>query len=246
MSGLAYARFELLRSVRNRRFFIFSLGFPLLFFWILAGPKHNQIIATIGGKRFTWGLYYMVGLASFGTMASMISTGARIASERQTGWTRQLRITPLSVRAYFRAKVLTAYTMALLTLALLYLSGAALGVSLSADRWLEMTGLILVALLPFAAFGIFVGHLVTTDSVGPFMGGSVALLAFLGGTWFPITSGFLHTLGQLLPSWWIVQAGHVALGASGWGARGWITVAAWTAIFALAAAWAYRRDTGHV
>ena len=45
-------------------------------------------------------------------MMSMISTGARIAGERQAGWTRQLRITPLSPRAYFRAKVLTGYVMA--------------------------------------------------------------------------------------------------------------------------------------
>jgi len=243
VSGLVYARYEMLRTFRNRRFFMFSLGFPLVFYWILAAPKHNKLI---GGTPFTWGLYYMVGLASFGTMMAMISSGARIAGERQTGWTRQLRISPLSVRTYFRAKVLTGYTMALLTLALLYASGAALGVSLTAGRWLEMTGLILVGLLPFAALGILIGHLVTTDSVGPVMGGLVSLLAFLGGTWFPITGGFLHSLGQLLPSWWLVQAGHVALGGPAWGNRGWITVAAWAAILAAGAAWAYRRDTAKV
>jgi ABC-2 type transport system permease protein len=91
-----------------------------------------------------------------------------------------------------------------------------------------------------------IGHLVTTDSVGPAMGGLVSLLAFLGGTWFPITGGFLQTLGRLLPSWWLVQAGHVGLAGHAWGARGWITVAAWTAILAAGAAWAYRRDTGKV
>ena len=55
----------------------------------------------------------MVGLVSFGTMSAMLSCGARIAAERAVGWNRQLRITPLSPRAYFRAKVLTAYMMAL-------------------------------------------------------------------------------------------------------------------------------------
>jgi len=243
MSGIAYVRFELLRTFRNRRFFIFSLGIPLVFYWLIAGPQHNQIL---DGTGLTKALYYMVGLASFGTMMSMISTGARIATERQAGWTRQLRISPLSVRAYFRAKVLTGYAMAVASLLLLYMSGAVLGVSLPAGRWLAMTGLILVGLLPFAALGIFVGHLVTTDSVGPLMGGLVSLLAFLSGTWFPITSGFLHTFGQLLPSWWLVQAGHVALNGHGWGARGWLTIVAWTAILAAAAGWAYRRDTGKV
>ena len=243
MNGLVYTRYELLRTFRNRRFYLFSFGFPLVFFWLLAAPQHNKIISHTG---LTYAAYYMVSLASFGTMASMIATGARIAGERQVGWTRQLRISPLSVRAYFRAKVLTGYAMAILSLLLLYISGALLGVSLPAGRWLAMTGLIAVGLLPFAGLGVFIGHLVNTDSVGPLMGGLISILAFLGGTWFPITSGFLHSFGQFLPSWWLVQARNVALDGQGWDARGWVTVAAWTAIFAAGAAWAYRRDTGRV
>ena len=52
---------------------------------------------------------------------------------------------PAVGRAYLRAKVLTGYAMALLTIASLYASGAILGVRLPAERWLERTGLILVA-----------------------------------------------------------------------------------------------------
>ncbi|HEY4451777.1 MAG TPA: ABC transporter permease [Solirubrobacteraceae bacterium] len=240
MSGLVYARYELLRTFRNRRFWFFSLGFPLIFFWLIASPQRNRVLQ---GTGLTYAAYYMVSLASFGTM---ISTGARIAGERQVGWTRQLRISPLSARAYFRAKVLTGYTMALLSLLLLYVSGAVLGVQLPAGRWLAMTGLIVVGLLPFAALGVLVGHLVNTDAVGPLIGGLVSILAFLSGTWFAITSGFLHAFGQFLPSWWLVQARNVALDGHGWSARGWVTVAAWTAILAAAAVWAYRRDTGRV
>ncbi len=244
MNGLAYTRYELLRTFRNRRFYLFSLGFPLVLYWVIAAPQRNN--HNIGGTGISFPLYYMVGLASFGTMAAMISTGARIAGERQVGWTRQLRISPLRPRAYFRAKVVTAYVMALLSLALLYASGAALGVSLSAQRWAAMTALILVGLLPFAALGILIGHLVTTDSVGPIMGGLVSILAFVSGTWFPITSGFLYRFGPFLPSWWLVQASRTAINGHGWGARGWITVAAWSVVLALLAAWSYRRDTGRV
>ncbi len=244
MSTLGYTRYELLRTVRNRRFFLFALGVPLVFYWLLAAPQRNDHNFSHTGLSVP--LYYMVGLAAFGTMVSMMSSGGRIAGERQVGWTRQLRISPLPVSAYFRAKVLTAYAMALISLALLYLSGLALGVSLPAQRWLEMTGLLIVGLLPFAALGIIIGHLLTTDSVGPALGGGVSILAFLGGTWFPITSGFLHTLGPFLPSWWLVQASHAALTGSAWSLRGWITVAVWTALLSTAAAWAYRRDTQRV
>jgi ABC-2 type transport system permease protein len=183
MSGISYSRYELLRTFRNRRFYLFALGVPLVFYWLLAAPQQNDHNFAKSGLSVP--LYYMVGLAGFGSMVSMLSAGGRIAGERQVGWTRQLRISPLSVRSYFRAKVVTAYAMALLTLALLYVSGAVLGVSLSAQRWLTMTGLILVGLMPFAALGILIGHLVSTDSVGPATGGGVSILAFLGGTWFP-------------------------------------------------------------
>ena len=43
--------------------------------------------------------------------------------------------------------------MALVSIVLLYAAGVALGVRLPAGSWMEMTALILVALVPFAAHG---------------------------------------------------------------------------------------------
>jgi ABC-2 type transport system permease protein len=240
-AGWLYTRYELLRAFRNRRFFFFSLGFPLILYFAIAAPNKN--VRSFNGSGIPLPLYYMIGLTAFGTMVAMISAGSRIAAERQIGWTRQLRITPLSTRAYFRAKVLTGYTMAGLTIGLLYIAGASLGVSLTASRWLEMTGLILIALLPFAGLGIFLGHLINVDSLGPVTGGMVSLLAFLSGVWFPLQHGFLRDFGQLLPSYWLVQASHLGLNGQGWNARGWITVVIWTVVLAVLARWAFKRDT---
>jgi ABC-2 type transport system permease protein len=244
MTGALYTRYELIRAFRNRRFFFFSLGFPLILYFVIAGPQGGQ--SNFAGSGVSAALFYMAGLLSFGTMSSMISTGARIAGERQAGWTRQLRATPLSTRAYFRAKVLTAYAMACMTIAALYISGLILGVSLPASSWLEMTGLILIGLLPFAALGIALGHLLTVESIGPAMGGLTALLALVGGVWFPVTHGFLHDLGQCLPSYWLARAGHLGTGEAAWGMTGWLVMAGWTVLLAGAAAYAYRRDTGRV
>ena len=244
MNGLVYTRYEVVRAFRNRRFFFFSLGFPLVLFFIIAGPQAGD--NNFAGSGIPAALFYMGGLVSFGTMSSMISTGARIAGERQAGWTRQLRVTPLSARAYFRAKVLTAYAMATLTIAALYIAGAILGVSLPADKWLEMTGLILIGLLPFAALGIALGHMLTVDSIGPAIGGLTALLALVGGTWFPVTHGFLHDVGQCLPSYWLAQAGHLGTGGAPWGLTGWLVMAAWTVVLAGLAGYAYLRDTDRV
>jgi ABC-2 type transport system permease protein len=245
MSSLLYTRYELLRTLRNRRFFLLSLGFPLILYFVFAGP--NRHVQNFDGSGISLPLYYMIGLASFGTMGAMLSSGARIAGEREVGWNRQLRISPLSTRSYFRAKVVTGYMMALISLLALYLAGTSLGVRLGASEWLEMTALILVGLVPFAALGILIGHLLTPDSIGPAMGGGISLLALLGGTWFPISGhGFLHDIAQLIPSYWLVQASHVAIGGHAWPAKGWIVMIAWTAILSVLAGRAYRRDTGRV
>jgi ABC-2 type transport system permease protein len=243
MNG-AYLRFELLRTFRNRRFFIFSLGFPVVLYFLIAAPNRNE--EDLAQSGLSAPLYFMVGLAAFGTMNAMLSAGARISGERAVGWNRQLRITPLTTRNYFRAKVVTGYAMSALTLAALYICGTILGVSLTPGEWVRMTGLILIGLLPFAGIGIVFGHLLTPDSIGPAMGGSTALLSILGGVFFPITNATMLKIAEALPSYWLVQAGHVGLGGRGWTTTGWIVVAAWTVGAAALARWAYRRDTRRV
>ncbi len=242
---LDYVRYELIRTLRNRRFFLISLVIPLILYFVIAGP--NRHVGDFSGSGVSFPLYYMVGLASLGTMGAMLSSGARISAERAVGWNRQLRITPLTPRAYFRVKVLTGYMMACVSLLALYLAGTSLGVSLSAGEWVKMTALLLIGLIPFAALGIMLGHMLTPDSIGPAMGGGVSLLALLGGAYFPITgSGFLAELAKLLPSYWLTQASRVVLDGRTWTLEGWLVVAGWTVVLSVLAARAYRRDTGRV
>jgi ABC-2 type transport system permease protein len=244
MRQATYLRLELVRAFRNRRFFTFSLGFPVLLYYLIASPNRNE--HDLGGSGISAPLYYMVGLAAFGTMSAVLSTGARIANERTVGWTRQLRVTPLSTRWYFGAKIATAYLMAGTTMLAMFIAGATLGVRLPASRWLEMFVLLVIGLVPFTAIGVLLGHLITSDSIGPVIGGFTALLAFLGGTWFPLGDGALRDIGESLPSYWLVQASHIALGGGAWSGLGWLVVGLWTLIAVLLARWAYRRDTQRV
>lgn len=239
-----YLRYEILRTFRSRRFFIFALVFPIVLYYVIAAP--NRSARNFAGTGLTAPVYYMVGLAAFGTMSAMLSSGTRIAGERATGWNRQLRITPLTPRMYFRVKVLSGYLMSLLTIVLLYAAGLSLGVRLPAGEWLRMTLLMLVGLLPFASAGILLGHLLSVDAVAPAMGGITALLALISGTWFPLGHGVVYDIARFLPSYWLVQASHVALGGSGWGTMGWVVVAVWAVGLAVLAGRAYARDTKRV
>ncbi len=242
MRSVTYTRYEVLRTVRNRRFFIFSLIFPLVLFYLVAGSNRH---AHVEGIIFP--LYYMTGMMGFGTMIAVVSCGARLSFDRSLGWSRQMRITPLTTRAYFSSKLVTSYIMAAISIVLISAAGLSLAVHLPLLRWGELIGLVLVALAPFAVLGILLGSLLKADTMGPVQGGVVTIMALLGGSFgnlFP--TGILHRICELLPSYWLVQSAVAALTGKGWALEGWIVVMIWTAALAALARLAYIRDTARV
>jgi ABC-2 type transport system permease protein len=236
-----YLRYEIIRTLRNRQGFIFSLIFPVVMFFFIAGG--NRSLKNINGTGIPAVTYYMVGMLAFGAVGAVLAGGARIAVDRSVGWNRQLRLSPLSPRVYLAAKIVIGYLTAAMTITLLYLAGISMGVQMPIAHWVEMTALVLVGLIPFAALGIWIGHSFSVDSMGPLMGGAMSLFALLGGSWFPLGDSWIATLGSYLPSYWVVQAGHVGAGGQAWPLKGWLVIAAWTAAATYFAARAYRADT---
>jgi ABC-2 type transport system permease protein len=236
-----YARFEMKRLFRNRQNFIFSLIFPVIMFFAIAGANRDTVIAD----GVTFARFYMAGMIAFGTLAAVFSGGARIAAEREIGWNRQLRLTPLTPRVYLQTKILTSYVLALISLLLVTASALILGAHFTARDWFEGVGLVLLALIPFTALGVMVGHLVKSDSLGPVIGGGISLFAIAGGAYFPIGtgSGFVHDLIRIVPSFWLVQASKTGVGGESWTPEAWVVVAVWTVLLTAGAVWAYRRDT---
>ena len=156
----------------------------------------------------------MAAMATLGTMASLVSSAAVIAADRSTGWTRQMRITPLTVGTYFGARVLNGYLRALLTIVVLCLAGTALGVRQADSSAVAMAGIVTL----FALLGGVYGFQIAT-------------------------SGAMFQVIKAIPSYWLVQAAKTALGHGGWPAEGWIVVAAWTVVLTALAVYVYQRDT---
>ena len=55
-------RYELLRTFRNRRFFLFAWGFPVVLYYLIAAPNRN--VHDFGGSGVSAAVYVMVGLAA--------------------------------------------------------------------------------------------------------------------------------------------------------------------------------------
>lgn len=236
-----YLRTEVRRTLRSPRYFVFVIGMPLGLFLLFSSLYGQASQDGISGRA-----WLMVSMSVFGAMGAAVSIGGRIAGERQAGWTRQLRLTPMPGRTYVAAKAVTAVLVAVPALILVYGVGAlAEGVRLPAATWAEAGGWSLLALAPFVALGIWLGHRLTIDVLGPLSGALFTVLGILGGVWFPVDqlpSG-LEGFAKALPSYWLAQAGREPLAGTWIGWPGVSILALWTAVFALLAARAYRRDT---
>jgi ABC-2 type transport system permease protein len=239
--NIAYLRSEIRRNVRNPRYLVFALGMPLILFAAFGAAESREHLSGI-----TVSAYVMVSMATFGAMSGVFSTGGRIAVERSIGWNRQLRMTALTGRGYVAGKAVAGFAVAVPSLVVVFAAGAlASHVHLSAGRWL-ITGLsILLALLPVAGLGIWVGYMAKTESVQAVSGGIYSLLSLLGGLWLPVTvfPRWIVDVATALPMYWVAQAGRAALGGSWVGWRGVAVLGLWTVVFGALAARAYRRST---
>jgi ABC-2 type transport system permease protein len=238
--AVSYTQSELRRVLRNPRFLGFSMALPLIMFSAFSASKNGD---TLGGLKVA--PYIMVSMATFGAMSAVFSTGGRIAMERASGWNRQLRLTALTGPHYVLSKIITGFAMAVPALIAVFIAGAALrGVHLSAERWILAAVSILFALLPIAAFGIYLAYVVNPENMQAITGGVYTLMSLAGGLWIPIENfpTWLADIVRSLPMYWSAGAGRAAIQGDWLGWRGLFTLIAWTAGLGWIAARAFQRD----
>lgn len=236
-----YLLIELRRVYRNPRYLFFTIGVPVILFLVIGNAFEGGEVFGVSAQ--TW---YMVNMGVFGAMGAVLGTGARIADERDHGWNRQLRLTPLPPLGYVMGKVLTGMLVALPTLLLVCLAGGLTGaVHLSPLQWTQVIGLGWLAILPMAVVGVGLGYFSSGDNAQAVNGGTIMLMSIFGGIWFPITSEspqWMQTLAHAMPTYWIAQITRAPLTHVWPVLGGWVVLAVWVAIGARLAARGYRRD----
>src|ERR1700678_2552652 len=140
MAGiLALTQAELRRLVRNKRYFIFPVGFPVVLYLLLGKNLSGQAYGI------SFAAYYMVTMAIFGAFSGALTGNAqRISQEKKDGWIRQLRLTPLPANAYVISKILVSMVITVPTVLIVLLLGRFSGnVRLPLWQWLVLLGAVL-------------------------------------------------------------------------------------------------------
>jgi len=233
---------EVRRVLRNRRTVWFTVVFPSLFFFMFRNAGGGK-----GANAAIVQAYVLISMAAYGAMVGTTAGGAAVSVERSLGWSRQLRLTPLTPAAYIAMKVLTAMALGLLALVSAFFVGAISGVRMAPSMWLLAGVAAWGCSLVFAAFGLFMGFLLPSENVMQFVGPLLALLAMGGGLFVPLRQlpPTLQTLAMFTPAYGVGVIARAPL-VGGFSLAAVVSVVAWTLAFGLGAAVLFRRDTARV
>jgi ABC-2 type transport system ATP-binding protein len=234
-----FLRLELARSFRDPRYLVLAIAAPVGFYLLFAGiftgrgTSEGQLPAQVE---------IMVAMATFGAMWGALSaTAPRLARDRESGWLRALKVTPLTAGRVLAARIVAGVAVALPAIAAVAVTAVlAHHVRLDAWQWAACLGLLWAGTLPFVALGIAIGLLTSSTTAYALTTALYFALAALGGLWVPPAqfSPALRHLAATLPSYNLADLGWSVAGGSAPSLRAGLILAGWTiglTVLALAA-----------
>ena len=238
-------RLEVRRLLRNRLTMFFAIVVPVIFF--LSFRSSAYVHQRIGRGNET--AFELISIALFGAVFAIATGGVMVSIERALGWSRQLRVTPITPAAYIAIKMLTSLVMAAGAVGAVYLVGLATNQVLMPTAVWIITGIcVLIGSLLFSAFGLFIGYLLPSENVTGILSLVIMFCSVAGGLFIPVSS-LPHTymvVAEFTPLYGLNELVHYPLVG---GAFAWLWVlnsAFWFGLFVLGAVWKFRRDTARV
>jgi ABC-2 type transport system permease protein len=235
---LVHARAQTLELLRLPAYLVPTLAFPTMFYVFFAVPHAD-------GSGANASMAYFAGFAVLGV--ALFQFGVGIAAERASPWERYLRTLPTGAGARFGGRVLSALGFGGATAALVVAASQALTpAALDPVGWLALGLVLTVGAVPFALLGIAIGYLASPRAALPIANVTYLSLAYAGGLWttpqeLPDT---VEVVSRALPTRALADALLAAATPKPWAWSAWAILATYTAGFAAAALWGYRRDEG--
>ncbi|MGC4192840.1 MAG: ABC transporter permease [Thermomicrobiales bacterium] len=245
-SALLYAIYcEIMKTIRVPMFTVSLFALPAMLFALFVLPSINDTQNGVSVGQYTmpsFGIYVVM-------MAGVFSSGIPIANERSMKWNLLLRATPMKLRTYFTSKVVMSLLIGAAAAIFFFVFARITGgVDMRIAMWAKLLGTLMIAMLPFIAFGLLIGYAVGPQAAAGVANLIVLPLSFMSGLFVPYDSlpHFARQIAPYLPSYHAGQLGWHLIGAGDDTsvAVHLLWVAGYTIVFAIGAVWFYRRDEG--
>lgn len=222
---------------------VFTIGIPALMY-LMFGT--NQTYADLPLPHGNVSARVLISLAQFGAAMGITTITTSLALEYVQGWTRAIALTPLGLRPWLVAKVLSGLVVSFVTLLVIYALGWFLAAKMEGVVWVETFVLCLVLSLIPALIGLVAAILIGSDEAYGALGGGMSILGFFSGMFIPLDQlgSVFQTIAKFTPLWGINQVALAPL--EGWEKLDWQPLANIGMYFVLlvaATAWTARRLT---
>lgn len=235
--ALAYAKASTLDLGRYTSFSVPTLLFPGVVFLVFGARRQdvspNALMAS----------YVALAVLS----VAFFQFGVGIAGERASAWQTFLRSLPAPTWARLAGRILSALVFGVASAtAVVVVALTTTDAGLSAVHWGMLAGVLLLGGAPFALLGVAIGYWLTPRGALPTANLLYLSMSYLGGLWTGAhrSSGTLGSVSSYVPTRLLGGLLDAAVGVGPWRAADVAALAAYAAVFAVVAAWGYRRDEG--
>lgn len=201
MQLLRFMGYDLKHSLLNFSSFFYLTVMPVGFYLLFGAMQDYSTSPFRDGDAAA---YVMLGMAVYGAVVGAVSSAGNAVIEIESGWGRQLALTPLTSRQLLAIKTVNA--LATTALPVLCVNGAALitQANIPLGQQLACALVTLVASSIFVAYGSFIARLFKNARAVSVASGLLVFFAFFGTTFSPLSTDLL-AVARYTPLYGVTQ-----------------------------------------
>ena len=191
----SFALHDLRRLSRDGAMLFFSMVLPVIFYLVFgqAMGYGDEPLGTGNTKA-----YIMLGMALYAGITGATAAAGQVVVEAETGWGRQLALTPLTSGQILASRMLGIIIRAVLPVAAVFIVGAVTGASMPGSAWVLSLVLCVICSIPFGFYGMVWAQIWPTETATSIAGTSIVILAFLGNVFMPLPEAMMN-VGRFTP-----------------------------------------------
>lgn len=242
--------YELKRLATDKASLFFSVALPV-FLYLVFGASMD--IGDDPMKDGNLNAYVMISMALYAGAIGAVGGAGTAVVDYQSGWSRQLALTPLTHREYLSSQVVGIFVRAAFPVLAVYITGFIAGAQMPTAAWILSCVLCILCSIPFGFYGMAAALLLRGYSAVSIAATSLVVLFFAANAFTPLTETLLN-IAQYTPAYGPVALSRFPLsdGAQVISSEPWIldhsvwaavgNTAAWSIIFIGISVLLLRRD----
>lgn len=192
---VSFALHDLRRLSRDGAMLFFSMVLPVIFYLVF-GQAMGFGDEPVGQGNVKASI--MIGMALYAGITGATAAAGQVVVEAETGWGRQLALTPLTGGQILASRMLGIIIRAVLPVAAVFIVGAVTGADMPGSAWVIALVLCVVCSIPFGFYGMIWAQIWPTETATSIAGTSIVILAFLGNVFMPLPETMLN-VGRFSP-----------------------------------------------